>query len=164
MTDGATENIKKRLVEVSGHTTQDLGLGRMVGQVAAYIYFSSEAVSLDEMEGKLNLSKATVSIATRQLERLGVLKRIWIKGDRKNYFKIAENLASALQNGILDLIRSKLRVANEELDYAESYLSKQEQNGNKETKYLLDQLKRAKTIRDSASLLIDNPLVKWMGR
>ena len=57
--------IRARLVETGGRTSQDLGL-----------------------------SKASVSVAVRQLENLGLLRRTWKKGDRKNYYRTADEIGS----------------------------------------------------------------------
>ena len=60
-----------RLIETGGQTSQDLGLGRIVGQILVYLYLKPSACSLEELENDLGLSKASISIAARQLEQLG---------------------------------------------------------------------------------------------
>ena len=65
-----------RLGETGGRTSQDLGLGRIVGQVLVYLYLQPSACSLEKLEKALGLSKASVSIAARQLEQLGLVQRV----------------------------------------------------------------------------------------
>ena len=76
----AIREVRTRLVEVAGRTTQDLGMGRIIGQVLGDLYMTDGDSSLDDTGRRLGLSKAAVSIAARQLESLGLLQRIWKKG------------------------------------------------------------------------------------
>ena len=70
------QEVRTRLIEVAGRTTQDLGMGRIIGQVLGDIYMTDGDSSLDDIGRNLGLSKAAVSIAARQLESLGLLQRI----------------------------------------------------------------------------------------
>ncbi len=47
-----------RLVETGGRTSQDLGLGRIVGQILVYLYLQPAACSLEELEENLGLSQS----------------------------------------------------------------------------------------------------------
>ena len=87
-----TQEVRTRLIEVAGRTTQDLGMGRIIGQVLGDIYMTDGDSSLDDIGEGLGLSKAAVSIAARQLEGFGLLQRVWKKGDRKNYYRIVDHL------------------------------------------------------------------------
>ena len=60
-----TCEVRTRLVEVAGRTTQDLGMGRIIGQVLGDIYMTEGDSSLDDIGRNLGLSKAAVSIAAR---------------------------------------------------------------------------------------------------
>ena len=43
------------LVETGARTSQDLGMGRIVGQILVYLYLQPNATSLDELEKELGL-------------------------------------------------------------------------------------------------------------
>lgn len=154
---------KMRLIEAAGRTTQDLGMGRIIGQVMAAAYLTEGECSLDDIGKMLGLSKAAVSIASRQLENLGLIQRVWRSGDRKNYYKTADNFAQALQRGVLELLRNKLRTAGAELDYAEEYL-KAENGNNSEAKFLRNRLNRANYMRKRVLQILDSPILKLLGR
>ena len=159
-----TQEVRTRLVEVAGRTTQDLGMGRIVGQVLGDIYMTDGDSSLDDIGRRLGLSKAAVSIAARQLESLGLLQRIWKKGDRRNYYRLVDHLGKALRQGFLELVRGKIRTVGAELDHAEGFL-KHAGNGknNAEIKFLQNRLKRAKKLRSRAAQILDNPIMKMLG-
>ena len=140
-------------------------MGRIIGQVMAMVYLSPVECSLDEIGHQLGLSKAAVSIATRQLESLGLFQQVWKQGDRKNYYKTVDNFARALQHGILEMLRNKLHLAGEELNIAEQFLKEAATNGNsEEVSFLQDRLGRARYLRNRVDKLINNPLIKLIGR
>jgi len=158
------QEIRTRLIKVAGRTTQDLRLGRVIGQVLGDIYLTDGDSSLDDIGRNLGLSKAAVSIAARQLESLGLLQRIWKKDDRKNYYRIVDHLGVALRQGVLELVRGKLRTAGAELDHAEELL-RQAGNGsnNSELNFLQTRLNRAKQQRRRATRIFNNPVMKMLG-
>ncbi|MFA5043519.1 MAG: winged helix DNA-binding protein [Kiritimatiellia bacterium] len=162
--DAIVREVRARLIEAAGRTTQDLGLGRIIGQVLGDIYMTEGDSSLDDIGRNLGLSKAAVSIAARRLESLGLLQRIWKKADRKNYYRIVEHLGVALRQGILESVRGKLRAVGAELDHAETLLRQagnDENNG--EIKFLRTRLNRARQQRQRAARVFNNPIMKMMG-
>ena len=72
--DNVAQEARSRLIETGGRTSQDLGLGRIVGQILVYLYLTDGDCSLDKIGADLDLSKASVSIAARQLESLWLLR------------------------------------------------------------------------------------------
>ena len=157
-----TSEIRARLVEVGGRTSQDLGLGRIVGQTLVYLYLRDGDCSLDQIGEDLGLSKASVSVAVRQLERLGLLRRAWKKGDRKKYYRTADDIASALQNGLLSFVRQKIQAVGTELDYVNEMFEKEDVNSNTnpDTRFLYNRIRRAKLLHDQVGQALESPLLK----
>ena len=154
--------VRKRLTEAGGRTAQDLGLGRIVGQILVHLYLSRGECSLDDIAGELGLSKAAISIAARQLESLGLLRRSWRKNDRKTYYRTADDIATALHQGLLILVRNKMGLLAAELKQAEAEL-KSSGSGD-EAEFVLGRVKRAKKLRDTAMFVLENPVVKLLTR
>lgn len=154
-----TQTVKEKLVEAGGRTSQDLGMGRIVGQVLVYLYLSDGDCSLDEIGEDIELSKASASIAARQLEKLGLVKRTWKKGDRKSYYRTADNVETALKSGLLSFILQKIHTVGVELDEASRLLSGIGAGEEDDVKFLLSRVERAKTLRDGVINLLNNPLV-----
>lgn len=143
--------------------TQDLGLGRIVGQVLVYIYLSDGEKSLDDIGVDLGLSKASVSIAARQLESLGLILRVWKKGDKKNYYKTVSNLASALKNGVLEVVRGKVRMVDSELGYADNLLEcSDEDSDDPEFCLIRDRLALAKKWHGRINGILNSPALKLL--
>ena len=152
-----------RLVETGGLTSHDLGLGRIVGQVLVYLYLQPAECSLDALEQDLGLSKASVSVAARQLESLGLVSRVWVKGERKKYYRSAENIASALQQGLLSLVRQKVEFFGGELDTSMGLLeSAPEKIETQDLEFLKQRVSRASKLQKRLNKILGNPLVRLL--
>lgn len=155
----AVENAKQCLIRAAGWTTQDMGLGRILGEVMAVVYLTKQPSSLDDISANLGLSKAAVSIATRQLDKLSLLERVRNPGDRKTYYRVTEHFAASLQHGILEMLRAKLATTKDVLDQAEVFLG--DAGESDEKKFLHNQIERARRIRNRTDKLLNNPLIKF---
>ena len=155
---------RMRLVETGGRVSQDLGLGRIVGQVLVYLYLQPAECSLEVLEEELGLSKASVSVAARQLETLGLVNMVWVKGERKKYYRSAENIASALQQGLLAQVRQKVFYFGEELDASVGLLDDvaAEQDNTEELTFLQQRVGRAKMLQKRLDKVLGNPLFRLL--
>ena len=157
---------RMRLVETGGRTSQDLGAGRIVGQVMVYLYLQRDAQSLDSIGEALVLSKASISISVRQLERLGLVHRVWMKGDRKKYYRSADNIGSGLQQGLLSFLRQKVLLFGAELDAAlrmlDSNLS--EKSADDEIVFLRQRMNRAMKLQQVLLKILGNPLISFLAK
>jgi DNA-binding transcriptional regulator GbsR (MarR family) len=161
----SVEKARQRLVEAGGNISQDLGLGRIVGQILIYLYLSPREVSLGEIGTSLGLSKASVSIAARQLESYGMIRRVWKKGDRQSYYRTTENIALALQHGIATFLRQRLLMFGSELDSAMELLAESETSlsSTEDIDFCRKRVARARQLQHRLEQVIDNPLVKLIG-
>lgn len=159
-TKATVAEIRARLVELGGRTSQDIGLGRIVGQILVHLYLHEAECSLDDIGRELGLSKAAVSIAARQLEAFGMICRVWRKGDRRSYYRTADNIASALQKGLLTFVGQKVASVGVELDAA--LAAAKEISDGQELAFLRSRVERAASLRDRAVRLMNNPLVKML--
>lgn len=158
------QQARMRLVEIGGRTSQDLGAGRIVGQILVFLYLQEKECSLDAIGGELGLSKASVSIAVRQLEQLGLARKVWKTGDKKNYFKSADNIANALQQGVLAVVRQKIQLFGGELDSTLEIVRSvpQESQTRHEVAFLKQRIERAKKLQKSLDRVLGNPLVRLL--
>lgn len=161
MDQEAVQDIRKRLIDSGARVSQDLGLGRIVGQILVYLYLSREERSLDNIGEDLEMSKASVSIAARQLERLGMITRVWKKGDRKSYYKTADNFSKALQQGIVEFVKQKLQIVGGEIEEAHGLLGEIECGDDAELKFLNKRVGRAMVLKERVDRVVDNPFVKF---
>ena len=80
------------LVEKMGLFFESEGFPRITGRIFGLLLLSATPLSLDALADRLRVSKASVSTDARLLERRGILERTSHPGDRRDYYKIAEQL------------------------------------------------------------------------
>ena len=161
--NNVADDARNRLIEAGGRTAQELGLGRIVGQMLVYLYLTDGDCSLNRIGEDLELSKASVSIAARQLESMGLLRRSWKKGDRKNYFRTAENFETALRQGLLVFLFQKIQTVGLELNQANELLNNEAKKNDidADTHFVYGRVKRAKRLNDQITGLLEHPFIKF---
>lgn len=80
------------LTEAVGRLMEFWGFKRHMGRIWTLLYLSDEPLSALELQEKLQLSAGSVSMATAELQRWGVIKKVWIHGQRRDYFAAESNL------------------------------------------------------------------------
>ena len=166
MSPDVTKDIRRRLMEVGGKTSQDLGLGRIFGQILVYLYLQKAECSLDSICDELGLSKAAISVAIRQLESMGLVRRVWHKGDRKKYYRTVDGIGEALKEGLLIFARQKMQTAGAELDHAHLLLEKAviDRNAGEDTVFLHSRVKRAKQLKDLVGKVFGSPIIDFFAK
>jgi DNA-binding transcriptional regulator GbsR (MarR family) len=98
----------RRLVGDAGSLSQSFGLGRAIGQIYAFLYFSPRPRNLDDMCAGLGISKGSASTCVRQLEQWGAVRKVWVHGDRKDYYEANEWIGRVVRNVINDVVGRRL--------------------------------------------------------
>ena len=152
---------RRRFIEAGGLTTQLFGLGRILGQLYALLYLSPRPLCLDEIVSELGVSKASVSTTARQLEHWTAVKRVWVRGDRRDFYDAETDFQSLLKRGVLATLRKKLETAGTQMAVVEACLEEAGSNGNhgEDMDLIVTRLKKAKKFHGQISTLLDNPLI-----
>lgn len=85
--NASEKEIREGLMEAMGRITSFWGFSKIMGQLYGLLYLSPRPATLDEMSESLSVSKGNVSINIRALERWSMVKAVWVKGDRKDYYE-----------------------------------------------------------------------------
>ncbi|WFB35680.1 MarR family transcriptional regulator [Kiritimatiellota bacterium B12222] len=153
--------VRHRMTGWGGRAAQELGGGRVLGQIVAFLYFSPAECSLDEMEVELGLSKAAVSIAARQLETLGLVQRVWRPNDRKSYYRTVDNLGKALQQGLRAQVQRSLDDFSTALDAMPPLVGSAEDAASTLVK---SRLERASVLQRRLQKIVGSPLLNFLAR
>lgn len=156
---------RRKFIEAGGHTTQSFGLGRIIGQIYSLLYLSPAPLCLDAIADELGVSKASVSTTIRQLERWTAVKRVWMKGDRRDFYEAETDFRSVMRHGLLATLRKKLETAGTQIVHIESCLKQAKANGNgskknKDMHVVVERLERAKKFHSKVHGLLSNPLLE----
>jgi DNA-binding transcriptional regulator GbsR (MarR family) len=66
------------------------GISKVMAEIYAQLYLSESPLTLEELSQKLKTSRSNISLNVRGLIELGVVSKVVIRGERKDYY-IAEN-------------------------------------------------------------------------
>lgn len=86
------EDIRNDFIDTSGEMAERYGLTRVAGLLKGLLLLSPGPLSLDDMAERLEVSKASVSTNIRLLERWKAVRRVFNRGDRKNYYELRGDL------------------------------------------------------------------------
>ena len=157
---------RRKFIEAGGHTTQSFGLGRILGQIYALLYLSPRPLCLDEIAEELSVSKASVSTTVRQLQSWSAVQRVWIKGDRKDYYEAETDFKAVLVNGLLAQMRKKVDTAGMQLAVVEETLGEVLENLDGEERQdietVVQRLQKAKKFHSNVNNLLNNPLINHL--
>lgn len=84
----STDNFVEGMSQLFGYW----GLSKSMGTIFAFLYLRPEPTSLDDIAAELHMSKGNVSLNIREVERLGMIRKVWSKGDRRDFYEAEENL------------------------------------------------------------------------
>ncbi|MAB50555.1 MarR family transcriptional regulator, partial [Marinobacter sp.] len=103
----------RRFIERLGLQAQSEGFSRIAGQIWATLIVSDEPVSSSQLVDTLRVSKASVSTNTCFLERLGIVERRSIPGERQDFFAIRPHPYAALVEGQIKRLEARKEVIAE---------------------------------------------------
>lgn len=93
-------------VESIGVLWEADGLPRIAGRIFGFLIVQPEPSSLDDLAAGLGVSKASISTDARRLEQLGLITRISLPGDRRDYYTIDDSApATGLEMRLRNLRR-----------------------------------------------------------
>jgi len=120
------EDIHNDIIHTIGERAEKFGFSRIAGQLQGLLFISPEPLSLDDMAGKLEVSKASVSTNIRLLERWRVVKRVYHKGARKNFYQfrgtiweIETEIAKTIARDELERAKTQLAECVDDLEAVE---------------------------------------------
>ena len=160
----STTAIRQKFVEAVGHITQSLGAGRVLGQVFAHVYFSPQSQSLDDLTQTLGISKGSASMAVRQLEQWGALRRVWVKGDRKDYYEALDTLGRIIRKALVDMVGRQMETGDTLLEEAESLLKEGDANStaDAEEDFVRKRVERIRLFRDRTQRLWESSILTML--
>ncbi|MDX2239752.1 MAG: MarR family transcriptional regulator [Leptolyngbyaceae cyanobacterium bins.302] len=103
---------QQHFVEDVGLLFETVGFPRMAGRVFGWLLLSNPPhQSPGELAEVLQASKGSISTMTRLLEQLGLIERVSLPGQRRDYFRIKLNAWSELSKRRMDQITAFRKLA-----------------------------------------------------
>lgn len=74
------------------------GFSDVMGRLYGTLLLRPEPLSLDDLAEELKISKGSVSMNMRSLERWGMAKEVWVRGERKKYYSAESDFWTVIRN------------------------------------------------------------------
>lgn len=72
--------------DVIGRLIEFWGFKRNMGRVWSVLYLSPDPLSAEDLQRLLQLSSGAVSMTLSELGRWGVVRKVWVQGERKDFY------------------------------------------------------------------------------
>jgi len=109
--DETLQAVNDSMINGLGQLTDFFGFSPVMGHLYGALLMSPIPLSLDELEEIVGKSKASVSMNMRALERWGMVREVWVKGDRRKYYEAESDLWKVARTVIESRERREVGVA-----------------------------------------------------
>lgn len=106
------ETIRTEFIEKIGLQAQNDGLPRIAGRLLGLMIWDGEAVAFGDLAERLQVSRGSISTASRILEDRRLIKRIAKPGKRQDYFQLSE----APYANMMEAIKISMERSREEIN------------------------------------------------
>ena len=114
-----------------GRLARFVGFNEVMGRLYGTLLMSPEPLSLDDLASRLKISKGSVSMNMRALERWGMAVEVWVRGERKKYYEAETDLWKVIRHVLSSRERREVQLAIDVL--SESVTKLQEAEGELST-------------------------------
>ena len=83
---------RKQLIHTWGQLSTHWGISRTMGQIHALLMVSTEPLTSDQIIHEIGISRGNVSMSLRSLVEWGVIYKVYVPGDRKEYFNAEKDV------------------------------------------------------------------------
>jgi DNA-binding transcriptional regulator GbsR (MarR family) len=113
MRNGQRESEQQQFIEAVGLSFEQAGLPRMAGRILGWLLICDPPhQSPGELAEVLQASKGSISSMTRLLEQLGLIDRLSLPGERRDYFRIRGESWTALFKRRMELVSTFRQLAD----------------------------------------------------
>ncbi len=90
-----TDPLREQLLQTCARFLEAEGVPRLGGRMFGVALIAGGALSLDELAARAGASKASASSNARLLERLGLIEKVSLAGERKDHYRFAKEGVAA---------------------------------------------------------------------
>lgn len=103
--------VNESTVDGVGRLARFFGFSEVMGRLYGTLLLSPEPLSLDDLASRLKISKGSVSMNVRAIERWGMAKEVWIRGERKKFYAAESDLWQIIRNVLGSRERREVQTA-----------------------------------------------------
>src|SRR4029079_6784947 len=104
--------------DVVGRLIEFWGFKRNMGRVWTVLYLSPDPMSAEDLRRALTLSSGAVSMTLSELSRWGVVRKVWVQGERKDFYTAEVQLWRMISRVFNEREKSEITMAIEAFEEA----------------------------------------------
>ena len=116
--------------DVVGRLMEFWGFKRNMGRLWAVLYLSPEPLSAEDLRQSLSLSSGAVSMTLSELSRWGVVRKVWVQGERKDFYAAEVQLWRMISRVFSEREKVEISVAIESFQEALAQVDKMRHSGD----------------------------------
>ncbi len=101
-----------QFIEDLGLSVEEDGMPRIAGRMLGLLIVQEGPFQFDEIADQLQVSRGSVSTNARLLEQLGMIERFTLPGERRDLFRLSEDIHGRLLEKNLRRLEGRLRVVD----------------------------------------------------
>ncbi len=110
------EQLVDAIVEDFGNGYASFGHSELMGRVVGLLLCADRPLTLEDISQKLHVSKSPVNQICKRLEELQLVRKAWVKGERKFHYQIADNIFLQASINLSRLNEGNLQIAERHLE------------------------------------------------
>ena len=104
-------DLTKNIIADFAEAYSSFGLNPLMGRIVALLIISKEPQSLDDIADSLEMSKGPISQICRRLKDRNLIEKVWVPGDRKDYYKATDDIFGKAYENQMEKMRKNIEIA-----------------------------------------------------
>lgn len=155
MLTDATPSREAELIaaDAIGDVIEHWGFRKALGRVWAVLFLSGDVLAAADLGDRLSMSAGAVSMAMTELQRWGVVRRVWRPGERREFYEAETDFWKMISKVVRERERTLAVSVRERLERAATLL--REEPRTADVRARLDRLRRLQTFAMMAETVIE---------
>jgi HTH-type transcriptional regulator, glycine betaine synthesis regulator len=152
MSENEEREAEALAADAIGDVIEHWGFRKVLGRVWTVLYLADDVLGSAEMGERLQMSAGAVSMALTELQRWGVVRRVWKPGERREFYEAETDFWKMISRVVQDRERSLIVSVRERLETARGLLRKAPQTAANRTR--IERIGRLLTLTGAAETVI----------
>ncbi|MGM0547223.1 MAG: GbsR/MarR family transcriptional regulator [Bacteroidota bacterium] len=132
------KDLTQQIVADFAEGYSNFGLNPLMGRIVGLLIISKEPQSLDDIVTKLEMSKGPISQICRRLKERGLIEKVWVPGDRKDYYQASDDIFGKAYANQINKMQNNIEIA-------EKYLTQAQSLDSEDAEYIRQQMEMMKS-------------------
>ncbi|MEQ8174210.1 MAG: hypothetical protein ABRQ26_03990 [Syntrophomonadaceae bacterium] len=111
------------VIEAFGKSYALYGLPDVLGRIYGVLFFADQPLGLEDIARELQVSKATVSVNIRLLEAVKNVRKVWVKGSRRDYYEAERNFSKIMVESLRSNMQREMEISSEAINRCKELLN-----------------------------------------